>query len=205
MINEDKLYKYDPKSEYYTNDCSPYTTDNGTDILLNDRKNEFVNNNLSLCENNCSYNGYNIDTKMAKCKCDIKTKDFKDFNLSEISFNKNILANKFSNQSSSSNMNGMKCYKTLFTKDGIKTNYGNYIIILINILFNILGICFYKFGYPLLTDKIKEIKEKKIGDGINNNKKNETNGEKELNNPIKKKKGENPQIEKNQMKIKLLK
>ena len=58
-IDENNLYKYDPNDEYYRDECLPYTTDNGTDILLNDRKGEFIINNFSLCENNCSYNGYN--------------------------------------------------------------------------------------------------------------------------------------------------
>ena len=62
-INEDSLYKYDPNSEYYNDECYTYTTENGTDIILNDRQNEFINNNLSLCEENCSYNGYFTDTK----------------------------------------------------------------------------------------------------------------------------------------------
>ena len=201
-INEDKMYKYDPKSEYYTNDCSPSTSDNGTDILLDDRKNEFINNKLSLCENNCSYNGYDIDTKKAICKCDIKTKEFI---ISEIIDDNNILANEFSNQSSSSKMDSMKCYKTLFTKDGIKTNYGNYILIFMNILFYILGISFYKFGYPLLNDKIKMLLETKIRIEKNNINKKVTNGEKELKNPIKKKKGKNQKFEQNKKKNKISK
>ena len=56
-----------------------------------------------------------------------------------------------------------------------------------NITFYILGICFYKLGYPLLNNKIIELKESKIENGINNNK-YETNGEKQLNFPKKKKK-----------------
>ena len=49
-IDEEKLFKYDPNSEYYNDDCNSYTTDNGTDILINDRKKEFLENNMSLCE-----------------------------------------------------------------------------------------------------------------------------------------------------------
>ena len=49
----------------------------------------------------------------------------------------------------------VKCYKN------IKTNYGSYILIFINIIFIILSILFYKCGYPSLEDKIKEIIEAK--------------------------------------------
>ena len=39
-INESNIFKHDPNSEYYNDECNIYTTDNGTDILLNDRQNE---------------------------------------------------------------------------------------------------------------------------------------------------------------------
>ena len=102
-------------------------------------------------------------------------------------------------------MNSMKCYKTLFTKDGIATNYGNYILLFLNTIFYILGICFYKFGYPSLNDKITALKETKIEGGINNINKNETNGEKELNNPKKKKKGKKTKNNKNPNENKIIK
>ena len=39
-IDENNLFKYDPNSEYYTDECDIYTTEKGTNILLDDRKNE---------------------------------------------------------------------------------------------------------------------------------------------------------------------
>ena len=41
---------YNSSSDYYNNICSKTTSESGTDISLNDRRNEFVNNNISLCE-----------------------------------------------------------------------------------------------------------------------------------------------------------
>ena len=40
-IDESKLYKYDPNSEFYTDNCFSYTSENGTDLILNDRKQEY--------------------------------------------------------------------------------------------------------------------------------------------------------------------
>ena len=71
-INEDKLYKYDPSNPFYNDICSTYTTDNGTDISLDDRKNEFINNNMSLCEDGCKYTNYDSRTKKVNCECEIK-------------------------------------------------------------------------------------------------------------------------------------
>ena len=56
IINKEDLFKYDPNNSYYTDKCYSYTTENGTDITLYDRKNEFNNNNFSLCEKNCQFN-----------------------------------------------------------------------------------------------------------------------------------------------------
>ena len=48
VINEDKIFKYNSSDEYYNDFCYPYTTQNKTDITIKDRRDEFINNNLSL-------------------------------------------------------------------------------------------------------------------------------------------------------------
>ena len=153
-IDENNLFKYDPNSEYYTNECFTYTSDNGTDIILNDRKEEYISNNLSLCENNCVYNEYNINSKKVSCECEIKSNDF---TIESISEEKNILANNLTFSNSTSNIVAMKCIYTLFTKDGLLTNYGSYIILLIIIIFIILIILYFKFGIYLIEKDIKAI------------------------------------------------
>ena len=154
-LDDDDLFKYDPTSEYYTDECYTYTTDNGTDIILNDRQEEYNNENYSLCENNCSFVEYNKDTKKAVCECGIKSKEYV---ISEIIDSENLLSTyNFTNNSSSSNMVAMKCVYTVFSKEGLSTNIGNYILILITITFVILSIFFYKVGYELLLNEIKLI------------------------------------------------
>ena len=71
-INEDEIYKYDPSSKYYTDICTPASSESKTDIILSDRKNEYINKNLSLCENDCTFIGYDSSTKKAKCECKVK-------------------------------------------------------------------------------------------------------------------------------------
>ena len=41
-------------------------------MTLYDRKNEFNNNNMSLCESKCEFRGYNSTTSKAICFCHIK-------------------------------------------------------------------------------------------------------------------------------------
>ena len=52
-INEDNLYLYNSSSDYYNDICYSYSFKNKTDIILNDRREEYINNNMSLFEANC--------------------------------------------------------------------------------------------------------------------------------------------------------
>ena len=158
FIDEDNLFQYDPNNEYYTDECIPYTTENGTDILINDRHDEYNNKNISLCENNCKFKEYEINTKKSICECEIKSKQIV---ISEVINQTDILFYNFTNKKESSNMVTLKCYYTLFTKNGLYKNIGNYIIAFITILFAILGILFYKCGYYYFENEITLIIKEK--------------------------------------------
>ena len=154
-IEEDELEKYDPNSDYYNDDCYAYTTENGTDIILNDRKNEYVDNNLSLCENNCTFNGYDSITKKALCECLTKI----EINLiSEIISEENLLSNNFNtSENSKTNIGALKCVSLLFSKNGLIKNIGSYIIFFTLIILVISFFIFYKCGYHLIENNIQEI------------------------------------------------
>ena len=196
-INSDELIKYDPDSEYYTDECYPYTTENGTDIIINDRIDEYNNNNKSLCEKNCEFNGYEENTKKVQCKC--KTKSKVD-NITEISqSNDLLLETNFEKENSTLNIVTMKCTYTLFSKKGISKNIGNYILILIIIFILISTILFFKIGLHLFDTYIKEILKLKSQNGastkrikkkVNVKKKKKIKSSKNVlqSNPIKKKK-----------------
>ena len=157
-IDENNLFKYDPNDEYYNDECLPFTTDNGTDILLNDRKEEFIINNLSLCENNCKYNGYNEITKKVSCKCEIKDKDFV---ITEIFYEKDILSNNFTFENYKSNLKTMKCANTLFTKNGLISNIASYILIFNLIIYLVLFILYFKIGVFMIDKDIEGIIKEK--------------------------------------------
>ena len=138
-IDENNLFKYNSSHEYYNDICYPYTTENKTDIILKDRRNEFKKNNMSLCETDCKFTKYDYNTKKVECQCFIKIK----FPLiSEIEINKDNLLDNFINIKNSTNINVIKCYHQLFDLEGLKNNLGNYIIGSIIILVFILSILF---------------------------------------------------------------
>ena len=160
-INEDNLFKYDSSSDYYNDICFVYTSDKGTDISINDRRNDYNNNNQSLCEVNCDYNGYDNSTKKALCDCEVKIKLPL---ISEIVINKDKLINNLVNVKNVLNLKVLKCYKVLFTKDGLINNIGSYIMLSIIFLY-ILSIFIFVFkDYYILRKKIDNI----IGNQNNN-------------------------------------
>ena len=162
-INESNLMIYDPTSDYYNDICYTYTTDSKTDIILFDRQNEF-NNKYYLCPKNCTYNGYNFTNKNVICLCEINE------GITLISqFNEEELIFKFSNSKSLTNFNVLKCFKLLFSKNGILKNMGNYIIIFIIIIYIIWIINFYFKEYKFICNQINDILEAKIIENLETN------------------------------------
>ena len=49
IIDENNIFQYNSSHEYYNDICYSYTKNNA-DIILKDRRDEYINNNLSLCE-----------------------------------------------------------------------------------------------------------------------------------------------------------
>ena len=117
--------KYNPKSDYYNDICSKATSDSGTDITLKDRKNEFVNNNMSLCEENCDLIGYNSDKGKVKCSCDVKLSIPANY---DIKFDKKDFFKSFIDIKNILNINIMKCYKTVLQINSLFINYGFFIV-----------------------------------------------------------------------------
>ena len=160
---------YNEESDFYNDICTPAYINN-SDIIIKDRQNDIFPNNITLCDNNCEYNGIDLkkeknETVRISCKCNIKNNIdfFPDLNLD---YNK--LKKKFIDIKSITNIGIIKCYKLLFTKKGIQYNIGNYLISsIIIILFALLLIFIFK-GYKTFVSqfydmirKNKTLKEKK--------------------------------------------
>jgi len=171
-IDEEYLFKYNISSNYYNDICFPFTTEYKTDIILSDRRNEYINNNMSLCESNCEFTGYNFNKKEAICECNVKIKLPL---ISEIVINKNKLLNNFIKLEETTNIYTLKCLKLLFSKSGLIKNVGNYILLLILLLNIILLINFILKEYYDYLNKIKILVQI-----INENNKNDNDIKKDL-------------------------
>ena len=112
----ENMDKFDLKSNYYNDFCYPTTSEKGTDISLKDRKNEFFDNNLTLCPEDCILSNYNKTINKSKCNCDIII-DIPLF-FSEIKINKSKLYDSFDIENIKNILNYklLKCYKVLLKK-----------------------------------------------------------------------------------------
>jgi len=200
-INED-LDKYNTSSGYYNDICYKTTSEFGTDISLRDRKNEFVTNNMSLCEENCDLIGYNYTTEKAKCSCDIKSNipgnyDFK--------FNKNDFFKSFIDINNIANLSVLKCYRTVLKIKSLIKNYGFFIISSILLLYFVTFFIFWLLSFKKMKKDINKMltilnriegeKEIKLENKIKSNKK------KTLKIKVKKKKNKQNIIQKNEANI----
>ena len=136
---------YDPNSQFYNDICNTYTSENGTDLTLTDRKKNYINNNLAVCEDNCYLVQYNDTIGKAKCSCKTKT----DFNnkISENILNKEDLLKNFVDFSNIFNLKILKCTKLIFTVKSFGKNYANIILISIILVYFICLLLFIFKGY----------------------------------------------------------
>ena len=169
-INEEDLDKHNLKSTYYNDICYPTFSSNGADLIIEDRIKEYINNNLTLCENNCKLSDYNSEKKQVLCECNPKS----DTNVnSDIIIDKNSILSDFTNIKSLINLDVMKCFHLLFSKKGLSKNIGNFILLSI-IVFYIIAVFIFTFkGYNSLLSQIKDlIRFKLINSNDSHSKKN---------------------------------
>ena len=62
----------DPNSDFFNSQCFLFTSDNGKDVTLADRR-KFFFNNIKICEDDCVFSGINEDSNTAMCSCPYKS------------------------------------------------------------------------------------------------------------------------------------
>ena len=143
---------FNPNDSFYNDICSQYTTVNNSDLTLNDRKELFYNEKQIFCQENCEYNGIDLDNYHAKCECPATSKN-------EITFEKQPFSGieiitSFYEVIKFSNFLILKCFKLVFSSIGIKNNYGFIIILVLLGLLFIFMIIFLFTGMNKIKDQM---------------------------------------------------
>ena len=129
--------------KFYTDICSTYTSENGTDLTLADRKNIIYDNNANepMCQEGCIFENYNSTIQHVKCNCKAQTQKT-NTDKNNIKFSKQLIIESFYNTLIRSNFLLLKCYKLVFSLEGQKYNIGSYMMTIITIIFIILIIIY---------------------------------------------------------------
>ena len=161
-LNEYGYNLFDSNDSFYNDICSTYTSLNGTDVTLTDRKNIIYNNNanVSLCQEGCEFKYYISSTKKINCECSPQKEEIKT-NIDEIVFS-NYIYKKFLVTLKNSNFFVMKCFKLIFTLKGQLNNIGSYIMDVIIFLIFILMILYCINGDKKIEGFIKFVISQKI-------------------------------------------
>ena len=152
---------FDANDSFYNDICATYTTENGTDITLSDRRNVIKESggSLDLCQEGCEKESFNCTTQKAKCNCNIKeTKvinNLKDIEISKILVLNLIEGLKYSNYLV------MKCYHLLLNFDFLKKNLGFIIMALIFIIILIIFIIYIIKGRKKIDYYIQAVLKNK--------------------------------------------
>ena len=157
-VDENNLKKYNKSSEFYNDICYSYS-ENGLDFTNKDRKKVYNDKHLSLCEADCKYQGYDIDTKKSECDCNYK---LVLENISDIIQHKDKIIDKFTNIKSTLNLNVAKCYKGLLSINNLMYNIGSYVLLVMIILNIICLILFLVKGYKFIINIIDDLAKPKI-------------------------------------------
>ena len=138
-------------SKIYTDICVAVEVD-GKDLVLEDRVNYFYPQ-LSLCENNCTYNHTDFINERIFCDCSYKTEfDFDREYTSYFELNTNQIKN---DQSGNSNIAVMKCLSNLKNPKSISKNGGFIYSLLILFIEFILLLIIAIYGIRVLSNKLQ--------------------------------------------------
>ena len=148
-LNNPDIDIFDINSNFFNDICFTFSTSNKTDIILNDRKNDYYQN-ISLCEENCTYDSFNKETYKVTCICGIKNK-----------IESKKITNNINKLFSNSNLKVLKCINLYFNYKNYIKNLGSLIFKICEIFLIILLILTFRSSYPSYLKTIK-IFEKKI-------------------------------------------
>ena len=159
---------YNLNNPFFNDICFHFTSDNGTDLTLNDRRNEYYVNK-SLCENNCYLEKLLINGNSVKSVCSCKFKN-------EFSFNENEGITDDITNISQINTKSISCIEKVFNAENIAKNPIFWVFLLFILFLLVLFLIYIFYGnlilkrvFHLETSENKEISEIKESVNINKN------------------------------------
>ena len=112
-------------SDFYTDICTPFTSEYGTDVLLDDRR-EYYPQNIYICKSGCTFVEYNPSLNTYTCRCPTGILNSDGSENTELV---TLPAPNFEKQHTNSNIKVFKCASQVFSLKGQKGNFGSYVLL----------------------------------------------------------------------------
>ena len=168
-LSEQGIDVFNAADDFFNDICHQPDNSNGKDMILKDRRTD-IYQNVSFCQDGCTYNGINYNLKAANCLCNSNSLKGGDDNVTNTkiesasvnfkTLKETVLANLFN-----FNFNIVKCYNLAFNTKILIHNIGFYCLALMFVLQIIFFIVY----------SIKTIKPLKIFMLLFNSDKNKNN------------------------------
>ena len=164
---------FNSNDSFYNDFCTPYTTENGTDIILEDRQKEIYNKNgkKALCQSGCELDYYNQTTNKASCDCTVQ-KIQTNLEISDLQSGKKALTDSFLNTLTNANFQILRCYELAIDLTTIFENIGRFIMTILLFFIVILFVLYCIFGSKKLYNYLRDIIGQKVYDNNNISKNN---------------------------------
>ena len=147
---------FSSESNFYNDICTPFTNENGNDVLLDERRSDYFQETLSICKEGCNFTGYNTTSNLYSCECPTVNYNNETFKKKK-ELTKQELPEDFYKRHSNSNIKVFKCFSQVFSSKGQKNNFGSYILLLCFIS-NIGVIIFHLIkGNKLINNLISKV------------------------------------------------
>ena len=151
---------FNASSDFFNNICFQYKSNDGKDIVVNDRRSD-IYKNVSFCQDGCIYKGMNYNLMIANCICDSNSLQGNTnfsrnkYNKTETSEFKKLIKSFLANLLDF-NIDAIYCYNLVFNIPLLKGNIGFYFMGTMTIFqISCLIIFFFKRLKPIKKYLIK--------------------------------------------------
>jgi hypothetical protein len=161
---------FDADDPLFNDFCMNFTSSDGTDVTIKDRRNDYFQN-VSLCEHNCQYLQLLFNYNRVECACPIKQNITSDY----INNANNGYDVMFEADPDHSNFEVAACYQLVFDKNIFVYNIGFYIFLFFSLIQLVVWIHYVFTGMKSVLRKINQVIKpgppirKKVSDTNNQN------------------------------------
>ena len=146
---------FDINSSFYNDICTDFTNENGNDVLLDERRTDYFNQDYNLCEKGCKFIGFNETINMYTCECSVKNTINDEITYEQTPME--VPEDFFKKQTGYSNIKVFKCASQVFSSKGQKMNFGSYVLFACFVGFIVIVVLYCLMGNKAMENAFKTL------------------------------------------------